>query len=225
MDIYLNSRIAAFQRRLENSSSYDTITRACSTIRARLKSRAARRVQTQGQLRKEWAKQRTIDQGNRTEEKQILQEWTQRWEEERNQVNQGIAGRRGRREFHWDLIRRPPDRTILKLHQNLRKAESSALVQFRTGRTGLASFLYWIGVPDFRSPVCQCGQEEESPSHMLRHCPLEEDSRQSLRTMCGGGIDVVRLLDTPEGAGVAARWIVQSGRLSQFQVAKALSYK
>ena len=43
--------------------------------------------------------------------------------------------------------------------------------------------------------------------------------------MCGGGIDVVRLLNIPEGAGVAARWIVQSGRLSQFRVAKALSYE
>jgi hypothetical protein len=225
IDIYLNSRVAAFQRRVENSSSYDTITRACSAIRARLKSRIARKAKTQGQLRKEWAKQRAVDQGDRTDEKQILHEWTQRWEVEQNQVSQGAARRRGRREFHWDLIRRPPGRTILNLHQNLRKAESSALVQFRTGRTGLASFLYWIGVPDFQSPVCRCGQEEETPYHVLRHCPLEEGGRQSLRTMCGGGIDVVRLLDTPEGAGVTARWIVQSGRLSQFRVARALSYE
>ena len=123
------------------------------------------------------------------------------------------------------MVRRPPGRTILKLHQNLWKAESSALVQFRTGRTGLASFLYWIGVPEFKSPVCRCRQEEETPYHVLRHCPLEEGSRQSLRTICGGGIDVVRLLNTPEGAGVAARWIVQSGRLSQFRVAKALWYE
>ena len=100
-----------------------------------------------------------------------------------------------------------------------------ALVLFRTGRTGLASFLYWIGVPEFKSPVCRCGQEEETPYHVLRHRPLEEGNRQSLRTMCEGGIDVVRLLNTPEGAGVAARWIVQSGRLSQFRVAKALSYE
>ena len=111
------------------------------------------------------------------------------------------------------------------LKTTLRKAESSALVQFCTGRTGLASFLYWIGVPEFQSPICPCGQGEETPHHVLRHCPLEESNKQSLRTMCGGGIDVVRLLNTPEGAGVAARWIVQSGRLHQFRVAKALSYE
>ena len=166
-----------------------------------------------------------MDQGDCTEEKQILYEWTQRWEIEQNRVNQKRVGRRGKGETYWDLIRPPPGRTILKLHQNLRKAESSALVQFRTGRTGLASFLYWIGVPKFQSPICPCGQGEETPHHVLRHCPLEESNRQSLRTMCGGGIDVVRLLNTPEGAGVAARWIVQSGRLNQFRVAKALSYE
>ena len=114
---------------------------------------------------------------------------------------------------------------ILKLYINLRKAESSALVQFHIGRTGLASFLYRVGVPEFQSPTCRCGQEEETPYHILRHCPLEEGNRQSLRTICGGGIDVVRLLNTPEGAGAVARWIVQSGRLSQFRVAKALSYE
>jgi hypothetical protein len=225
VDIYLDSRVAAFQRRLENSRSYDIIQRACSNIRARLKSRVARRTKTQGQLRKQWTEQRAVDQGDRTEDKQILYEWTQRWEIEQNRVNQKRVGRRGKGETYWDLIRPPPGRTILKLHQNLRKAESSALVQFRTGRTGLASFLYWIGVPEFQSPICPCGQGEETPYHVLRHCPLEEGNRQSLRTMCGGGIDVVRLLNTPEGAGVAARWIVQSGRLNQFRVAKALSYE
>ena len=163
VDIYLNSRVAAFQRQFENFSSYNTIKRACSEIRARLKSRAAKKAKTLGQIRKEWAQQRAVDQGDRTEEKQTLHEWTQRWDSEQNRVNQEAAERRGKREVHWDLIRRPPGRTILKLHQNLRKAESSALVQFRTGRTGLASFLYWIGVPEFKSPVCQCGQEEETP--------------------------------------------------------------
>lgn len=73
-------------------------------------------------------------------------------------------------------MRPPPGLTIQLLHQNLREAESSALVQFRTDRTGLASFLHRIGVPEFQSPFCPCGQEEEeTPYHVLRHCPLEED--------------------------------------------------
>ena len=230
IDIYLNSRIAAFQKRLENSSSYDTIQKACSEIRSRLKSRAAKKARTQGQLRREWAQQRESTATDSSEKRRVVQEWIQRWERERErEAPYRTSTARGslprRREFQRDLIRRPPGRTILKLHQNLRKAESSALVQFRTGRTGLASFLYRIGVPGIQSPVCQCGQEEETPYHVLRHCPLLEDRRQSLRTICGEGIDVVRLLDTSEGASIAARWIVQSGRLGMFCVAKALSYE
>ena len=89
---------------------------ACTAIRARLKSQVAKRAKTQGQLRREWAQQRATDQGDRTEEKQILYEWTQKWDTEQKQANQQATGRRGRREVQWDLIRRPPGYTILKLH-------------------------------------------------------------------------------------------------------------
>ena len=135
------------------------------------------------------------------------------------------ARRRERREAYQDLIRRPLGCTILKLHQNLQKVESTALVQFYTGRTGLASFLYWVGVPEFKSPVCQYRQEEETLYYVLHHCPLEEGNQQSLYMMYEGGIDIVQLLNTLEGAGVAVQQIVQSGRLSQFRVARALSYE
>jgi len=36
----------------------------------------------------------------------------------------------------------PPDRAVLKLHSGLQKAESSALVQVRIGRIGLAKLPY-----------------------------------------------------------------------------------
>jgi hypothetical protein len=35
-----------------------------------------------------------------------------------------------------DQIKRPPDPTILQLHKHLHKAESTMLVQLRTGRAG-----------------------------------------------------------------------------------------
>ena len=69
-------------------------------VLARLKSRAAKKAKTLGQLRKEWAKQRAIDQGDHTEEKQTLHEWTRRWDSEQNRVNQEAAERRGKREVH-----------------------------------------------------------------------------------------------------------------------------
>lgn len=75
------------------------------------------------------------------------------------------------------------------------------------------------------SPVCQCGQEEETLYYVLRHCSQKEGNGQSLRTICGGGIDFVWQLNILEGVGVAARYIVQSCRLSSFWVARALFYE
>lgn len=35
-------------------------------------------------------------------------------------------------------------------------------------------------------------------------------------------IDVARMLDTPENAGILVRWLLRSGRLSMFQLANRL---
>jgi hypothetical protein len=62
----------------------------------------------------------------------------------------------------WDQIRRPPEKAVLKLHSGLRKAESSALIQLRTGRVGLAHFLHKARVPSYETGMCRCGQAEVS---------------------------------------------------------------
>jgi len=124
----------------------------------------------------------------------------------------------------WDRILRPPDPKILKLHSGLQKAESSALVQFRTGRTGLAHFLYRARVPGVESDLCSCGNGPETPRHVLIHCEKEIEQRGELRKAGGGRLDLRKLLDTPEGARVAGRWVVRSGRLPQFSLARALLY-
>lgn len=216
-------RLATFQARFQASPAYETVQRACAEIRARLKSRKAYSTRTLGQERAAWAKEFETKQGDRSRKKLLEDIWRERW-------NRGAAPQEGTsprpgRYTVLELIRRPPGRTVLALHKNLRKAESSALVQFRTGRTGLAGFLHKVGVPNFPSPACKCSWREETPYHVLRDCPLEDGRRSKLRTICDGGIDVVRLLDTPEGASITARWIVQSGRLPQFNLAKAISYE
>ena len=63
------------------------------------------------------------------------------------------------------------------------------------------------------------------PRHMLIHCQKEETQREELKIVGGGRLDLRKLLDTPEGAGVASRWVLRSGRLSQFSLAKALLYE
>jgi hypothetical protein len=66
----------------------------------------------------------------------------------------------GRQAFPEDT---PPNRTMLKLHSGLRKAESSVLVQAQTGRIVLAKFLYNRRVSGMLPAQCRCRASEETP--------------------------------------------------------------
>jgi hypothetical protein len=61
----------------------------------------------------------------------------------------------------------------IPVHSELRKAESSVLIQLRTGRIGLAYFLHKAKVLGFDTGQCRCGQGAETPRHLLLHCPEE----------------------------------------------------
>ena len=124
----------------------------------------------------------------------------------------------------WDRVLRPPDPKVLKLHSGLRKAESSALVQFRTGCTGLAYFLHKACASGVESGLCNCGNGFEIPRHILIYCKKEIARKEELRRVSRGRLNIKRLLDTPKGAGVTSRWILYSGRLLQFSLAKILLY-
>ena len=63
---------------------------------------------------------------------------------------------------------------MLKLHTGLYKAESLALVQFRTGYIGLAYFLYKARVPGVESGLYNYGNSFETPRHILIHCKKEQ---------------------------------------------------
>ena len=57
LDLYLNGRIAAFQKRLEDSGLDKEIRQACGEIRRRLRGKRGRRkahCPTPGQRRREW---------------------------------------------------------------------------------------------------------------------------------------------------------------------------
>ena len=72
----------------------------------------------------------------------MLQDWKARWAESSGKAERVIqpgTAPGGRQAVTEDT---PPNRAVLKLHSGLRKAESSVLVQARTGRIGLAKFLY-----------------------------------------------------------------------------------
>jgi hypothetical protein len=125
----------------------------------------------------------------------------------------------------WDQIRRPPDSAILELHRGLQKAESTIIIQGRTGRIDLGQCLHKLGVPDFESSQCNCGGGSEALRHVLLECPHEAERRLDLKKAQGGQLDYNRLLCTPKGERIASKWVIQSGRIPQFQLAGSLLYK
>lgn len=129
IDLYLDSRLAAFQNRLANSSVGQLIEKTCATIQARIKNRRGRkttRTTTTREQRREWVEKRAERIWNHptkstTQEKQrVLEAWKARWHV------QETKEARGRAQDHWDQIKRSPDPTSLRLHKNLQKAESAS---------------------------------------------------------------------------------------------------
>jgi hypothetical protein len=77
----------------------------------------------------------------------VLEDWKERWKRERDRKRVERIVRPGTDPGSSSsskaiLEDTPLNEAVLKLHSGLRKAESSVLVQARTGRIGLAKFLY-----------------------------------------------------------------------------------
>ena len=96
------------------------------------------------------------------------------------------------------------------------------LVQAQTGRIGLAKFLYNQRVPGVLSAQCRCSAREETPQHIALYCTEEAERQQDLRT--NRRIDYQSLIGTARGARKLAEWIIRSGRLGQFSLARSLLY-
>lgn len=137
-----------------------------------------------------------------------MAEWKERWE--------GLPRTR------WDQIEQAPDKKVVQLHRKLKKAESSMLVQLRTGRIGLANFLNKARVPSYDTGMCQCNRGLETPRHLLVTCSLEEERRLELGPR--EGRNFVRLLTSPRSVLTTTKWAILAGRIRQFSVAASLLY-
>jgi hypothetical protein len=220
VDIYCKERYTTHIQRTYTSSAGDYIKEQCLAICRRLRKRkrkpAARTSTTTStiattiapviQAKLDWADNRRAKLGDG--KKATLKEWQDRW-----QASQAISRWGSQADQEGPSINR------LKLHNQLAKAESSALVQARTGRIGLAHFLSKARVPGYESPICSCGLDEETPQHVLLDCLLEEERRHWFPRAT-----FQDLVSTPGNVAISAKWLIQSNRLSQFQLASRLLY-
>ena len=77
--------------------------------------------------------------------------------------------------------RAPLDKTRLKTHSLLRKAESALITQTRTGGKGRADFLQKHRVPGITSPAYPCGWHRQRPEHMIMFCRFMRDRDSMFR--------------------------------------------
>jgi len=234
VDLWLNGRVARFQARMEHSGIAQKIRNVCSSIRTRilnLMRRQRRRTasypqaNTPGATRKLWVEEWTgqpLEQWDWQEKKLVLRDWEKRWHAENRKL--GRIVRPGTDPGNLRVVPEdtPPTKQVLQLHEGLRKAESALLTQARTGKIGLAKFLYGRRVPGFSTATCQCQVGQETPRHMALYCTYEADRRHYLHA--DKRRTYTQMIGTNKGAKHFVRWMMFSGRLGQFALAKRLLF-
>jgi hypothetical protein len=128
---------------------------------------------------------------------EFLADWKDRWKAWRAKDTRPERGQRTPGTLPEATIDTTPTAQILKLHDGLQKAESSMLVQVRTGSIGLRKHLYRRRVPGFTTAQCPCGGGEETLRHIALFCEQEANRRDRLRLTC-----------SPKGAKVFSEWMI-----------------
>jgi hypothetical protein len=111
----------------------------------------------------------------------------------------------------------------LKKHENLTKAESSLLIQARTGAIGLNDFLFRARVPEISTPHCECGQGKETVEHLVVWCPQPPKPRgpwaQKIRTRH----DLYKALLGDAHTRVILTWLTSLGKLTEYRLAVTIA--
>jgi hypothetical protein len=145
--------------------------------------------------------------------------WKERW-----QRNVEVTQRRRRGQYVEPAEEKFPTKNPLIKHTGLLKHESSVLIQLRTGKIGLNSFLHRRRVPDVESPLCSCGTAPETPCHIAVDCPLNAAARERLAASLASQPmrsyrDFAATLEDTKKAQIVAKWFLTLERLQEFRLA------
>jgi len=182
---------------------------------------------TPGCKRKKWAEQWVggpIQTWDSRERPLVVRDWIARWRTAKQPMQyEAEAGtdRGGQTAIRTNTA---PTQRILNLHKELQKAESALLVQCRTGCIGLARFLRSRRVPGVLTAQCQCNAGEETPRHIALFCTKEADRRKELTDSKGRQLTYPQLVGANAAVKGFVRWMMFTGRLGQFSLAKRLLF-
>jgi hypothetical protein len=156
--------------------------------------------------------------------KLVLRDWEKRWHADNRRIGRIVRPSIDPGKNQVVPEDSPLAKQVLELYKGLRKAESALLVQTRTGRIGLAKFLYSREMPSIDTAQCQCGAGEETARHMALYCIQEASRRMHLTDNAGRIQPYHRLAGTSSRAQCFTKWMMFSNRLAQFTLAKRLQY-
>jgi hypothetical protein len=230
LDLYLNRRVADFERRLEHSGKGELIRSTCAGVAARLLRQRPRRQRNAadspdqrrlsleyGAGRTQWANTWTRD---LPPKKALLNQWQQRW-------NRSVSETQAQRQRQT-----PPPAEFsqisikaLSKHEGLHKHYSSLLTQVRTGRVGLRAFLFERKVPDIATPWCQCGEGLETAAHLVLDCGELLQQRNELQRLqqplaLRTYRDFVEATTQPRRARQLVHWLLTTRRFPEFRLAE-----
>ena len=246
IDVHLDTLQAQARHRLRAGGQSKVISSACSKIVNKLQGKAGRkRLQkpTPGELKHTWAKNLLIDakivqppkahppwsdpspahlrevsvaalarqKQMQTIKARQLKVWNDSWSAYQNRVTEPSIAQSV-----------PLSKKRLKIHTLLKKAESALTTQIRTGKIGLADFLYQRRVPAVTSPACPCGWHRQTPEHVIMFCRLIDNREQMF---CAAGTNnYQQLTETSKTLKILTAWLMKTGLLTQFSLASTLLY-
>ncbi len=154
VNIYLNKRVANFERRLMESGMTKLISNSNIAIATYLYNRHPYRYLKEtypkiGPTKIEWANKWLESDSS---EDTIYRDWEERWRQCTKATNTK------HRPHIPELAERIPDfdKDIFEKHRGLLKYESSILIQMRIGKIGLKAFLHKRDIPDIETSLCSC---------------------------------------------------------------------
>ena len=163
-----------------------------------------------GQWAESWRDQ-APESEKRAEQQAMKHDWKEQWA-----ANPPI----------WRLVgMRSLSHSMLKLYQDLHKAESFLITQICFSCINFMIFLNKTNVSDYKSFTCQCDQAQETVIHIIIHCFKFVKIKHILKNSVTDQLNIQILISTSIDTQHLTRWFMKLQILSQFQLTEQLLYE